>query len=124
MNHITTIRLAVAVAASMMIAGIIFSPLLQQNGYSSSGFRHQIKALEHRSASQHMDQENLCLRADKCNNSNVGEQTIGNDNSVTGFADQSKNEQSAEVTPTPTPTVTPTPTPIVTVTPTPGAPGI
>ena len=104
MNHITTIRLAVMVAASMMIAGIIFSPLLQQNGYSSPSFRHQIKALEHRTASQHLDQENLCLRADKCNNSNVGEQTIGKDNSVTGFADQSKNEQSTEVTPTVTPT--------------------
>ena len=115
MNHITTIRLAVMVAASMMIAGVIFSPLLQQNGYSWPSFRHQTKA-EHRTASQHLDQENLCLRADKCNNSNVGEQTIGNDNSVTGFADQSKNEQSAEVPPTPT--VTPTPTP--TVIPTPG----
>ena len=57
-----------------------------------------------------MDQENLCLRAGKCSNSNVGEQTLGNDNSVTGFSDQSKNVQ-ATVTPTPvvTPTATPTP---------------
>jgi hypothetical protein len=53
-----------------------------------------------------MDQENLCLRDDECNNSNVGEQTLGNDNSVTGFSDQSKNIQA-----TITPTVTPTPIP-------------
>jgi hypothetical protein len=30
-----------------------------------------------------MLQGNLCLRTSDCNNSNVGEQTIGNDNSVT-----------------------------------------
>ena len=57
-----------------------------------------------------MDQDNLCIRAIDCNNSNVVEQTLGNDNSVTGFSDQSSNVQAA-VTVTPTPIVTPTPTP-------------
>jgi hypothetical protein len=34
------------------------------------------------------------LRAnDKCSNSNVGQQVQGNDNSITGFGDQSKNIQ-------------------------------
>ena len=45
--------------------------------------------LEHRD--QHMGQENLCYRANTCRQSNVGQNTLGNDNSVTGFADQSEN---------------------------------
>ena len=61
-------------------------------------------------------QENQCLRAGKCNNAALGEQKLGNDKAVTGFADQSKNVQSRiVVTPTPivnpTPKVTPTPIP-------------
>jgi hypothetical protein len=58
--------------------------------------------LQHRD--QHMDQENLCYRANTCRQSNVGQNTLGNDNSVTGFADQSDNIPQAAA---PTP-VTPT----------------
>ena len=36
-----------------------------------------------------MNQENVCYRGQICKNSNVAPQTLGNDNSVTGFADQS-----------------------------------
>jgi hypothetical protein len=111
-----------------MITGTIFYPMVRkQQAYSVSSTTHQFKSeeeaavrssLEQRNQEQqqqHMDQENLCLRAGKCSNSNVGEQILGNDNSVTGFADQSSNVQ-ATVTPTvtPTPTVIPTPTPSVT----------
>ena len=38
--------------------------------------------------SQNMNQENLCYRANVCRQSDVGQNTLGNDNSVTGFADQ------------------------------------
>ena len=38
---------------------------------------------------QHLNQENVCYRGQICKNSNVAPQTLGNDNSVTGFADQS-----------------------------------
>jgi hypothetical protein len=58
--------------------------------------------LQHRD--QHMDQENLCYRANTCRQSSVGQETLGNDNSVTGFADQSDNIPQAAA---PTP-VTPT----------------
>jgi hypothetical protein len=59
---------------------------------------------------EHIDQGNLCLKAAvKCSNSNVGEQTLGNDNSITGFSDQSKNAQ-VIITPTPL-TATRTPIP-------------
>jgi len=52
--------------------------------------------LQHRD--QHMDQENLCYRANTCRQSNVGQNTLGNDNSVTGFADQSDNNSTLPAT--------------------------
>ena len=88
----------------------------------TSSLKHAIRDgvtvnLEHRS--QHMDQENLCYRANTCRQANDGQNTLGNDNSVTGFTDQSDNLQAAaapgsntapgnNTTPTPTPTPTPT----------------
>ena len=64
-----------------------------------------------------MNQENICFRTHTCRQSDVGQNTLGNDNSITGFADQSDNiQQSATVTPTTankttsTPTSNPTPT--------------
>ena len=67
----------------------------------TAGLKHAIRdgvtvSLEHRS--QHMDQENLCYRANTCRQSNVGQNTLGNDNSVTGFADQSDNNSTAPAT--------------------------
>jgi hypothetical protein len=65
--------------------------------------------LEHRD--QHMNQENLCYRTNTCRQSDVGQNTLGNDNSVTGFADQSDNiQQSAAPTAANQTTTTPTPT--------------
>jgi hypothetical protein len=58
--------------------------------------------LEHRD--QHMNQENLCYRTYTCRQSDVGQNTLGNDNSVTGFADQSDNipQAAAPIPVTPT----------------------
>ena len=80
----------------------------------TAGLKHAIRdgvsvTLQHRD--QHMGQENLCYRANTCRQSNVGQNTLGNDNSVTGFADQSDNLPQTQ---TPTPTVVPTPTPTAT----------
>ena len=104
MNH-TTIRISIlaAIAASMLIVGTSLAPITQQQAYAGS----QSHPLQQK---QFIIQnvENLCIRAEECNNSNVGQQVQGNDNSITGFADQSKNIQ-ATVTPTPTPTPTVTP---------------
>jgi hypothetical protein len=68
-----------------------------------------------RSANHHLDQENQCLRTGKCGNADLGQQMLGNDNSVTGSSDQRKNEQNRVIVVTPTPKVMPTPV----VTPTP-----
>jgi hypothetical protein len=102
----------------MLIAGPNMALLKQHQGHAASQTKQQeqntIQNLHgnfaKRSADeQHkdIDQENQCLRTGgKCNNAALGEQTLGNDNSVTGFADQSKNVQSRVVI-TPTPKVTP-----------------
>lgn len=114
MSHTTTstrLIIAIALAASIVVAGISLTSLQQQPGYAASqAEKHEQSTIQNlrdnfdkrsSESQQHIDQENLCLRAGKCNNSNVGEQTLGNDNSVSGFSDQSKNIQ-AVVTPTPT----------------------
>jgi hypothetical protein len=38
---------------------------------------------------QHLNQQGNCIRSDGCATSDVGQGTLGNDNSVTGFTDQS-----------------------------------
>jgi len=74
-----------------------------------------------KSASQHMDQDNICYRGDDCQQANQGQQIVGKDNDAKGFNDQSKNAQASlgaqpTETPTnePTPSVTPEVTPSVT----------
>jgi hypothetical protein len=65
--------------------------------HNTATFKHEIRSnAQHKD--QHMDQENLCLRGEVCKNSNVGLQTLGNDNSVTGFADQSGNNSTSDGT--------------------------
>jgi hypothetical protein len=121
-----------AVAMSLLlVAGTILVPI--QSSYAVSrtnGFpdtpslKHSIRDgvsvnLEHRD--QHMNQENLCYRDNTCRQSDVGQNTLGNDNQVTGFDDQSDNIQQSTAAPTTTTTVpgnqtggnstTPTPTP-------------
>ena len=92
MNHITTtsIRIIIAAAlASMLVAGTNLG-ILQQSHAASQTKQQEQKTVQDlrgnlakRSATrqQHMDEENQRIRAGKCNNSNVGEQTLGNDNS-------------------------------------------
>ncbi len=58
-----------------------------------------LSGLEH--IDQNLNQENICFRSDICRQSDVGQNTNGNDNQVTGFADQSDNiqQQSASAIP-------------------------
>jgi hypothetical protein len=92
----------IMIASIMVIVGTTLTPVLQQQANAAVQVR-----------SQHMNQENLCYRTNTCRQSDVGQNTLGNDNQVTGFADQSDNLQQ-----TPTPTVIPTPTPTPTPSPT------
>jgi hypothetical protein len=98
-----------AAMAALLLAGTILAPTHASavskfnttNNTDASSLKHAIRdgisvSLEHRS--QHMDQENICYRSDVCRQSNVGQNTLGNDNSVTGFADQSDNNSTAPAT--------------------------
>jgi type II secretory pathway pseudopilin PulG len=101
----------IILASIMVIVGTTLTPTLLQQVNAAVQVR-----------SQHIDQENLCYRTNTCRQSDIGQNTLGNDNQVTGFADQSDNLQQTPtptVVPTPTPTATPTPTPTRTPTPTP-----
>jgi hypothetical protein len=96
MNHTIMAIIVLAAMASLLVAANLYST----QAYASI-LRHPIRShfssqdLQTKSGhkSQHLNQENLCYRSVVCNNSNVALQTLGNDNSVTGFADQSSNFQ-------------------------------
>jgi Na+-transporting NADH:ubiquinone oxidoreductase subunit NqrC len=84
------IIIAIALAASMLVAGTNLGILQQQSHAASQSKQQEQKItqdisgnIDKRSATrqQHMDQENLCIRTSDCKNSNVGEQTLGDDNS-------------------------------------------
>jgi hypothetical protein len=111
------------IALVMVVAGTTLAPIqsyaAQQKVRGTeadfpdiSSLKHSIRDgvsvnLEHRD--QHMNQENLCYRTNTCRQSDVGQNTLGNDNSVTGFADQSDNLQQAATAPGNNTTPTPTP---------------
>ena len=112
MEHKFTIVVIAAVLTSLLLAGTILAPIQSYAAGSRGGFpntstlkqavRDGVSVnLEHRD--QHMNQENLCYRANTCRQSDVGQNTLGTDNSITGFADQSDNlQQSAAAPITPT----------------------
>jgi hypothetical protein len=99
-----------AVIASLMLAGTILAPIqsyaAEKRGSETdfpdtSSLKHAVRDgvsanLSHRD--QHLNQQNLCYRTNTCRQSDVGQNTQGNDNQVTGFADQSDNIQQAAPT--------------------------
>jgi Prealbumin-like fold domain len=116
------ITMVAAAFALLLVAGTILSPTQSYarsgNFTDTSSLKHAIRDgvnvnLEHRD--QHMNQENLCYRDNTCRQSDVGQNTLGNDNSITGFADQSDNLQQSAAAPNQTTanktSQTPTPTP-------------
>jgi hypothetical protein len=62
--------------------GFINSPSLNQ------GIHDEIRA-DLKNTNQSINQDNVCFKSNTCRQSEVGQNTLGNDNQVTGFADQS-----------------------------------
>jgi hypothetical protein len=62
--------------------GFIGSPSLKQ------GIHDEIRA-DLKNTNQSINQDNVCFKSNTCRQSEVGQNTLGNDNQVTGFADQS-----------------------------------
>ena len=101
MNKTTTA--IITIASILVIVGTALTPILQQqvdaassrhpfkDGSFDPGANHSSTDATAKHKTQHMNQENICYRSNVCNNSNVAQETLGNDNSVTGFADQSEN---------------------------------
>jgi hypothetical protein len=95
----------ITIASILVIVGTALTPILQQQVDAASsrhplrdgsidpdiGVNHSGTDVTAKHKTQHMNQENICYRSNVCNNSNVAQETLGNDNSVTGFADQSEN---------------------------------
>jgi hypothetical protein len=111
MEHKKITVVVMAAVTSLLLAGTILAPIQSFAAGSRGGFpdtsslKHAVRDgvtvnLEHRD--QHMNQENLCYRTNTCRQSDVGQNTLGNDNSITGFADQSDNIQQAAAPLTPT----------------------
>src|SRR6476660_1134282 len=94
LNMKNTKNAIIIIASIMVIAGTTLTPVLQQQVNAAIQLRNQ-----------HMNQENLCYRTNTCRQSDVGQNTLGNDNSVTGFTDQSDNipQAAASVKPSSTP---------------------
>jgi hypothetical protein len=93
----------IAVVTAVMFAGTILAPI---QSFGDSGRFIDTTALKNairdgisvhlQHSDQHMNQLNLCYRSNVCRQSNVGQNTLGNDNSVTGFTDQSDNTNSTQ----------------------------
>ncbi|HZA06433.1 MAG TPA: hypothetical protein VE619_01910 [Nitrososphaeraceae archaeon] len=95
-----------AIASSILVIGTSLAPTPSYahskaaKGSADSGksFKHPNK-FTHESRrghkNQNIDQQNFCVKGIECKNSNVALQTLGNDNSVSGFADQSSNNSTS-----------------------------
>jgi len=95
MEHKKFTLVVIAVVTSLLLAGTNLAPTL---AYAQSF------------TDQNINEENLCFRSNICRQSDIGQNTLGNDNQKTAFADQSDNLQQSttanNTTPTPTPTLT------------------
>ena len=108
----------IAAVASLLLAGTILAPTQSYARMGSftdhsnlkDGLSGDIRA-DLEKTDQNINQENICFRSDICRQSEVGQNTLGNDNQVTGFADQSDNIQNQAATPQP-----PTPVACTTIT--------
>jgi hypothetical protein len=92
MNNTTIGIILVSTTALMLIASTNIVPMIQhRQGYAASptsSLKDNLRAnLGNRN--QHLNQQGNCIRTDGCSTSDVGQGTLGNDNSVTGFTDQS-----------------------------------
>jgi hypothetical protein len=81
-----------ATTAAMLIVATNVSLIIQQTqiygANPTSSLKDNLRA-NLVTKNQHLNQQGNCIRTDGCAISDVGQGTLGNDNSVTGFTDQS-----------------------------------
>jgi hypothetical protein len=116
--------IVLAAVASLLLAGTILTSIqpyasgVSRNSIPRDGIFEEIRA-DLNNTSQSINQDNVCFSSNTCRQSEVGQNTQGNDNQVNGFTDQSDNVQQPITANNTTPTPTSTPIPIRTPTPTP-----
>ncbi len=89
MNNTTIGIILVATTAVMIIASTNIIPMIQlRQVYAASPTTSPIKD-NIRASLGNRNQQGNCIRTDGCATSDVGQGTLGSDNSVTGFTDQS-----------------------------------
>jgi hypothetical protein len=92
----------IIVVVTLIAATNVVLIIQQRQAYAASltsSLKDNLRAnLENRN--QHLNQQGNCIRADGCATSDVGQGTMGNDNSVTGFADQSTTNTTTANAPT------------------------
>jgi hypothetical protein len=87
----------------MLIAATNVVLIIQQRQASAASLTSSLKdnlRANLGDRNQHLNQQGNCIRADGCATSDVGQGTLGNDNSVTGFADQSTTNTTTANSPT------------------------
>jgi hypothetical protein len=92
MNNATIGLILVTTIAVMLIVSANIFPtiqLRQANAASPTAILKDNLRANLGSRNQHLNQQGNCMRTDGCTTSDVGQGTVGNDNSVTGFTDQS-----------------------------------
>ena len=86
--------------ASLLLGGTILAPAqsyarmgsFSDHSSPRDGLHGDLRA-DLENTDQNINQENDCFSSNTCRQSDVGQNTQGNDNQVTGFADQSDNNQ-------------------------------
>jgi hypothetical protein len=92
MNNATIGLILVTTIAVMLIVSANIFPTIQLRQANAAGPTASLKdnlRANLGSRNQHLNQQGNCMRTDGCTTSDVGQGTVGNDNSVTGFTDQS-----------------------------------
>ena len=85
--------IAVSIASMLSIISSMSQTPQQQLAYAASktsDLKQEVK--------QQADEDNFCHRSDGCTQANEGQQITGQDNSATGFNDQSNNTATATAT--------------------------
>jgi hypothetical protein len=91
---ILVVVLVVALTSLILTGTILTSIQPSASGISNpsltDGIFDEIRA-DLNNTNQSINQDNICYKSDNCRQSEIGQNTKGNDNSVTGFTDQSDN---------------------------------
>jgi hypothetical protein len=88
-----SIKIILLISIASVFAFLLGQPIVQQqqSAYTASPKTSDLK----QDVKQSVNQDNLCHRADDCNQANEGQGITGKDNTASGFNDQSNTNTSS-----------------------------